>query len=62
MMVMTAKVNLKKVLLALAAVAALVLALIAVVGLILFKQHEYRVSGDYYDSLRSMRAAEGAFL
>lgn len=45
-----------------ALLALLILALIAVVGLILFKQHEYRVSGDYYDSLRSMRAAEGAFL
>ena len=45
-----------------ALLALLILALVAVVGLILFKQHEYRVSSEYYDGLRSMRAAEGVFL
>ena len=30
----------------------LVLALVAVVGVIVFKQHEYQQSAEYYESLR----------
>lgn len=36
--------------------ALLVLALLAVVGVIVFKQREYQQSAEYYESLRSVSA------